>query len=69
VNYGKPFLLSSAEAFSAALIILGQREQAEELMGKYKWGKTFLDLNREPLEEYEKANNSEEVIQVQSLFL
>ncbi len=69
VNYGKPFLLSSAEAFAAALIILGQREQAEEVMGKFKWGKTFFDLNKEPLEEYEKAKGAEEIIQAQSLFL
>ncbi len=69
VNYGKPFLLSTAEAFAAALIILGRRGQAESIMSKFKWGKTFLDLNREPLEEYEKAKNSAEVIEAQSLFI
>jgi len=69
VNYGKPFILSSAEAFAAALVILGYREQAEELLNKFKWGPTFLTLNREPLEEYEKASNSEEVIEAQSLFV
>jgi pre-rRNA-processing protein TSR3 len=69
VNYGKPFLLSSAEAFAAALIILGQRERADEVMGKFRWGKTFLDLNKEPLEEYEMAKSSGEIIKAQSLFL
>ena len=69
VNYGKPFILSSAEAFAAALVILGHREQAEEVLGKFKWGKTFFELNREPLEEYEKARNAEEIIKVQELFL
>ena len=68
VNYGKPFMLSSAEAFAAALVILGHREQAEEVMNKFKWGKTFFDLNREPLEEYEKAKNSEEILKAQALF-
>lgn len=69
VNYGKPFILSSVEAFAAALIILGHRAQAEGLLAKFNWGKTFLDLNREPLEEYENAKSSEEIIKAQSLFL
>jgi pre-rRNA-processing protein TSR3 len=68
-NFGKPFMLSSAEAFAAALIILGHRSQAEEIMNKFKWGRTFLDLNREPLEEYERAKNSVEIIKAQGLFL
>ena len=69
VNYGKPFMLSSAEAFAAALVILGHRSQAEEIMNKFKWGQTFLDLNRLPLEDYEKAKNSVEIIKAQELFL
>ncbi len=69
VNYGKPFILSSAEAFAAALVILGQRTQAERIMNKFKWGGTFFDLNREPLEEYERAEGPEEIIRAQSLFL
>ena len=62
-------MLSSAEAFAAALVILGHREQAEEVMSKFKWGQTFLDLNREPLEEYEKARSAEEMIKAQYLFI
>lgn len=69
VNYGKPFMLSSAEAFAAALVILRHRTQAEKIMNKFKWGRTFFDLNREPLEEYEKAKNAEEIIKAQSLFV
>ncbi|KYK27406.1 MAG: hypothetical protein AYK23_02355 [Candidatus Proteinoplasmatales archaeon SG8-5] len=69
VNYGKPFMLSSAEAFAAALVILGHRSQAEEIMGKFKWGQTFFDLNREPLEEYEIAKNAEDIIRAQELFV
>ena len=69
VNYGRPFILSSAEAFAAGLIITGHRSQAEEILNKFKWGKTFLTLNREPLEEYEKARNSKEVVEAQSLFV
>ncbi len=69
VNYGKPYILSSAEAFAAALVILGHREQAESILAKFKWGPTFFNLNKEPLEEYEKAKNSREVIEAQGLFL
>lgn len=69
VNYGKPFILSSVEAFAAALIILGRRPQAELLMSKFGWGHTFLELNREPLEEYEKAVDAAGVIAAQSLFV
>lgn len=69
VNYGRPFMLSSVEALAAALVILGARPQAEKILSKFKWGGTFLTLNREPLEEYEKARSPEEVIAAQSLFL
>ncbi|MCK4757878.1 MAG: DUF367 family protein [Thermoplasmata archaeon] len=69
VNYGKPFILSSAEAFAAALIILRHREQAGKILAKFRFGQTFLDLNREPLEEYEKAGNAKEIIEAQSLFV
>ncbi len=69
VNYGKPFILSSVEAFSAALIILGYRAQAEELLSKFTWGHTFLTLNREPLEEYEKATDATGIIEAQGMFI
>ncbi|MDO9536831.1 MAG: DUF367 family protein [Thermoplasmata archaeon] len=69
VNYSKPFILSTVEAFAAALIILGYRPQAELLMSKFTWGQTFLDMNREPFEEYEKAENAAQIIEAQSLFV
>ncbi len=69
VNYGKPFILSTAEAFAAALVILGYREQAEEVLNKFKWGPTFFKVNREPLEDYENAKNAEGIIEAQSLFI
>lgn len=69
VNYGKPFMLSSAEAFVAALYILGYREQASEIAAKFKWGDTFLTLNREPLEAYAEAKDSADVIRIQQDFM
>jgi pre-rRNA-processing protein TSR3 len=54
VNYGRPNKLSSVEALAAALVILGETETAEELLGKFKWGPVFLDINKERFEEYSK---------------
>lgn len=69
VNYGRPFMLSSAEAFVAALYILGYKEQAREVAAKFKWGDTFLTLNHEPLEAYAGAKDSADVIRVQHEFM
>jgi len=64
VNYGRPFKLSTLEAFAAALYILDEVEQAKELMRIYKWAPHFLELNKEPLEEYRKARNSKEIVEI-----
>lgn len=69
VNYGKPFVLSSAEAFVAALFIMQYQEQARQVAAKFKWGETFLILNREPLEAYAAAKDSADVIKVQHEFM
>ncbi len=69
VNYGKPFRLSTVEAFAAALYILGEKEQASLILDKFKWGKTFLQLNCEPLESYAKAKDSTEVVRIQGEYL
>ena len=69
VNYGKPFQLTTLEAFAAALYILGEVKQAEEILGIYTWGCQFLTLNREPLEEYRKAKTSAEVVQIMKQYI
>ncbi|MEM2899866.1 MAG: DUF367 family protein [Thermoplasmata archaeon] len=69
VNFGKPFQLSTLEAFAASLYILGEKDRACEILAIYKWGKTFIDLNKEPLEDYSKCSNSKEVIEVQSEYI
>ncbi len=61
VNYGKPFRLSSVEAIAAALYITGFREQAELILSKFKWGRTFIELNAKLLDEYSKANDVRDV--------
>ena len=69
VNYGKPFLLSSAEAFAAALTILGEEAHARDVLAKFAWGEQFLTLNREPLEAYAKAADSAGVVAAQAEFI
>ena len=69
VNYGKPFKLSTLEAFSAALYIMDEIEKAEEILNLYKWGPNFLILNKEPLNEYRKARNSKEIISIMKNYI
>ena len=69
VNFGKPFKLSTVEAFAAALYILGEKEQAALILNKFKWGPVFLELNHEPLERYSNARDSTEVVRIQGEYI
>jgi pre-rRNA-processing protein TSR3 len=61
VNYSKLNKLTTAEALSGALFILGFREQSLELLDKFKWGHTFYDLNHNLLDEYSKLENEDQI--------
>ncbi len=67
-NYSSRGRLSTVEALSAALIIIGFDERAKQLLGIFKWGKTFLTLNREPLREYAQTPPDQLVIQEREYF-
>ena len=69
VNWGKPFKLSTVEALAAGLVILGEKSQAELILSKFNWGHVFLELNREPLQEYAAAKNSAEVVEIQMSYM
>ena len=69
VNYGKPFKLTTLEAFSATLYILGFIEKAEDMLKLYKWAPNFLVLNKKPLEDYRNAECSKEVIKVMKKYV
>jgi pre-rRNA-processing protein TSR3 len=68
-NFGKPFKLSTVEAFAAALFIVGNETQAQRILSRFKWGPHFLQMNRQPLNEYFQASNSQEVVEAQKEFL
>ena len=64
VNYGKPFKLTTLEAFTVAVYILGFKEQAVKLTSLYKWSPHFLTLNHDPLEDYAQAKTSKDVVEI-----
>ena len=60
-NYSKISKLTTAEALAASLFILGFRSMSENLLAKFKWGHTFLDLNFEILDDYAKAPSDNDI--------
>ena len=68
VNWGKPGKLSTVEALAASLVLMNQKEQARELLSKFRWGEGFLDLNKEPLQAYSEAKSSAELVALQFEF-
>jgi len=69
VNFGTPTKLSTVEALAAALYIVGFKEQAEQLLGIFKWGPEFIRLNQKLLDAYAQAANSAEVVELQKKFM
>ena len=67
-NYARLGVLSSVEAIAASLYILGHKKDAESYLSLFKWGPTFLTLNRDPLEEYSEARSEDEVRNLESQF-
>jgi pre-rRNA-processing protein TSR3 len=64
-SYAKLGKLSSAEALAGALHILGEKALAAEMMEKFKWGHTFLELNSNLLDDYAKAETEEQVVHLE----
>ena len=61
VNYSKLNKLTTAEAISAALFILGFKQEALDLLDKFKWGHTFYELNQNLFEEYSKLTSEDQI--------
>jgi len=69
VNYGKALRLSCAEAIAATLYITGFENEAIELMDKFRWGKSFFNINQEYLDAYSRCKDSKEIVDAQAEFL
>jgi len=61
VNYSKLNKLTTVEALSGALYILGDKEKALQLLDKFKWGHTFFELNQNLLDEYTKLDSEDQI--------
>ena len=68
-KYGKPCILSSAEALAAAAYICGFKEDAYAIMSKFVWGDSFFQLNMELMDRYAQCADSDEVLAVQEEFM
>ena len=65
VNWGKPGRLSTVEALAASLMLMGEVDHAARLLGGFRWGLRFLELNKEPLDAYASATSSAELVAMQ----
>jgi pre-rRNA-processing protein TSR3 len=68
IHYAQAGLLSSAEALAATLYIGGYVREAERVLSLFKWGETFLTLNREPLKAYLNASSRHDILALESMF-
>ena len=68
ISWGKVGRLSSAEALAASLAILGRWDQAIKILQPFQFGEHFFSLNKEPLEEYEKAKSKDMIEKIQEEF-
>lgn len=64
-NYGKPYKMSTVEAFASSLYLLGFKDKARELLNKFKWSKAFYSLNVQYLDKYEECLSHEEVVKAE----
>ncbi len=69
INYAKPHLLSTAEALASASIILGYKEVGLNIMSKFKWGNTFLDLNKALFDDYTKAKSRDDILKIEQEYI
>jgi pre-rRNA-processing protein TSR3 len=69
VNWGRPMQLNSAEAVVAALMILGEKEQADEFAKRFGWGDEFMRINGNMLADYSDANDSTGVVRIQNEYI
>ena len=50
------------------LYLVGEREQAKQILGAFRWGQRFFELNKEPLDAYALAKTSAELVELQFEF-
>ena len=68
VNWWKPGRLTTAEALATVLYLIGRVKQARDVLGAFRWGERFFELNKEPLDAYAQAQTSAELVELQFEF-
>lgn len=68
VNWGKPGRMTTAEALAAALYLAGRVDEARKVLGAFRWGERFFELNQDPLDAYAEASTSSELVALQFEF-
>ncbi|KAJ2725332.1 ribosome biogenesis protein tsr3 [Coemansia sp. Benny D115] len=66
VNYGKPWRLNCVEALAAAFYVVGWDEIGDKLMGKFKWGHGFKEMNAVLFKRYAACEDNQGVLKVQN---
>lgn len=69
VNYGKPLKLSCVEAIAATMVLTGFYNEAVAVLGKFKWGQTFIKINAELFSRYAQCRSPAEVVAAQNDWL
>jgi len=64
MNYSKLNKLSTVEALAGAVYILGEPDLTYNLIQKFKWGNTFVELNKNLLHDYSKAQSEAEILDI-----
>jgi len=62
-HFGRLGELNTVEALAAALYLLGRPGEAVRLLSGFAGGPTFLELNRERLDRYARAQSVEELVE------
>jgi pre-rRNA-processing protein TSR3 len=64
VNYSKINKLTTVEAIAGAAFILGDEQLSQNLLEKFNWGHTFLELNENLLHDYQRSGSDEQVVEI-----
>jgi len=69
INYGRPMKLNDAEAFAAALYIVGMEDEARQLLESFSYGEEFFRVNQHLLDLYQSCSDGPAVVAAQNKYL